>query len=421
MSYSKREKRRLLKIKFRISLISFIFLYLILRSAPIIFADNLKTTLPVVETLKEEFKSKAVIIKDEEVFQFDRQAVVEKEIEEGEKVRVGINVANLNFLKDISSLKYELEEVENSIKVLKEKNNTDKVFQKDKEDIIKNKEVLINNIQNNIINGNFEEITYLNNSLNFYYEKDSKIFNNKNLIGNSLKTLEEKREDLKQKISGNNVSYKTKISGILSYDIDGYENIYIPKDFENYTYKNLDLSQDKKLDSEFIGFKIIDNFNWYMAIKIENADNIKHYKVNDIMNINLLDDNRKLAGKIIQINKTGKKGVVILKLRNYLYDYYKLRFVDLNIVNSSKEGFKIPTNTIIEIEGQKGVYIKDFNGIVKFKPIIIIGEEDEYTFLDRGKSGYIDIPSQKEAVKTIGLYDEIFLKPNKVVEGQIIN
>lgn len=429
MSYEKREKRRTLRKRLRISLISFVFLYLFLRSTPMIFASKFKTTLPTVDTLREDFQAEGVIIKDEETFMFDGQGVVEKKIEEGERVSVGVNIANLNFLKDTSSLKYELEEVENSIKLLKNKDSQDKVFKDDKENIKKNQEKLIDDIQNSISDGNFDDITSSNNNLDFYKEKDSQIFNNKNLISNSLQALEKKREELKQEINENNIYYKTESSGILSYEIDGYEKLYIPKNFENYTYDNLDLSQKSKLKSDFSGFKIIDNFNWYIAFKVEDGDNIKSYKVNDFININFLDDNKELdnngnkniRGQIVQINKKDKKAVVVLKFRNYFQDYYKMRFVNLNILKSSKEGFKIPSKTIIENNGQKGVYIKDFNGIVKFKPIIVLGQEDEYTFVDKGKSGYIDISSEEDPVKTIGLYDEIFLTPNRVQEGQIIN
>lgn len=421
MSYEKRGKRRSLRKKLRISLISFILIYLIFRSTPIIFANNLKTTTAQIDEFIEEFQVDGVLIRNEEVFKFDGQGLVERKIEEGERVAVGIDIANLNFLRDMSGLKHQLEEIENAIEILSDKDRPDKVFEKDKEKILENKKELINDIQNSINNEDFNKIALSNNDLNFYDKKDSEIFKKNNLLEESIKSLEDKKEVLKKEIKENNISYKTQSSGILSYEIDGYEGIYLPKEFENYTYENLDFPGEPKSKEEANGFKIIDNFTWYLALKVEDSKEINQYKEKDFMNISFMDSEKNIRGKIIQINKTGQNAVVILEFREYFQDYYMNRFSKINVLTSSKRGYKIPKETIIEEDGQKGVFIKDFNGIVKFRPIIIIGEEKEYVFVDMGKFGFIEIPSQEEAVRTIGLYDEMFLKPNKIQEGQIIN
>lgn len=329
MSYKKRKKRRSIKKYLRIGLISFILLYLIFRSIPILFSNNLKTTLAKVDTLKDEFQCQGVLIKTEDVFLFDGDGIVEKKIDEGERVPVGMDIANVNFLKDISNLKYDVEE--------------------------------------------------------------------------------------------NNISYKAEISGIISYEVDGYEKVFSPEKIENLSYIDLDLSKKIESRENFNAFKIMDNFTWYVALKIDNTEDIIAYEEGDFMEVNFLDHDNYIDGKIIKINKTGDKAVVILRFRDYFHDYYKVRFPQLNILKSNKKGYKISKDVVLEKEGQKGVFIKDFNGIVKFKPISIIGEENDYIYLDMGKLGYIETSMQKESLKTIGPYDEIFLKPNRVKEGQIVN
>ncbi len=217
--------------------------------------------------------------------------------------------------------------------------------------------------------------------------------------------------------------YTTSTAGILSFKVDGYENLYIPKDFENYTYENLDIPKELKREEEndFTGFKIIDNFQWYMGLKIDDIKNLKEYEVGDFLHIRIKDDDRELTGRIVAINKSGNKMVVILRFNAYLEDYFDLRFLSVDIILSEKKGFKIPTKSILDKEGQKGVYIKEFNGIVKFRPISIIDSNKDYTFVNIGKNGYIDIKGYEKPVQTINLYDEIFLNPSIIEEGQILD
>ena len=166
-------------------------------------------------------------------------------------------------------------------------------------------------------------------------------------------------------------------------------------------------------------FKIIDNFQWYMAIKIEDKKDIEEYVIGQSMKIEL-ENGTELNGTITTINFTGPSAVVVLRFNTYLHNDYKLRHSSVNLIHSKKEGFKIPSKIITERDGLKGVYIKEINGIVKFKPIKVIGEEGESTFIDKGDSnGYIELV-EGEPIKTITLFDEMFVDPSSVIEGEIL-
>ena len=45
--------------------------------------------------------------------------------------------------------------------------------------------------------------------------------------------------------------------------------------------------------------------------------------------------------------------------------------MEVNIIKYKHDGFKIPTRSIVEKDGTKGV-IKGISGIIKFKPIEIL-------------------------------------------------
>ncbi|MEW8972747.1 MAG: HlyD family efflux transporter periplasmic adaptor subunit [Tissierellaceae bacterium] len=383
MTYDKRKRKRTVRKSLRKILILIIFIYFISRSIPIALAKNAKTILPEKDILVKSYEAQGILIKEEEVYTTVGGIDSNAQEMEGERVPAGFKVANVSISNDISGLKEELKEIERAIDTL---NKSDREI------------------------GLFEKV------------KNSSS-DNDTLLGQSLEALNSRKEAIIQEISSNKVLYTTSTAGLLSFNIDGYENLYIPKEFENYTYENLDIPKEvkKKEEGEPKGFKLINNFQWFLAIKIDNPKEIKEYEVGNLINVEMKDGDKEITGRIIEINRSNNKMVIIVKFTTHLEEYYNLRFPKVKIIMSKNRGFKIPTKTLVENEGQKGVYIKEFSGIVKFRPVSIIESMEDYTFVNMGDGGYIELKKDEKPVRTISLYDEIFLNPSNIKEGQILD
>ena len=157
-----------------------------------------------------------------------------------------------------------------------------------------------------------------------------------------------------------------------------------------------------------------------MAIKVEDRTQVEQYEIGQPLVFELYDKTE-LNGKIISLNISNNNVVIVLKLNTYLHEDYNLRFTPISIINYKKEGLKIATDVIIEKDGKKGVFIKEIHGIVTFRQIDILGVEDDYTFINKGNNnGYIHFDGDEKPKKTVTLYDEIFLEPNRVTEGEIL-
>lgn len=428
MSYEKREKIRRKRKIFRITIISFVLLYLIFRSVPSLLASNAKTVLPEKGTLIERFSGEGFVIKNETVVRSSSAGELELSSNEGERLAAGVEVANINSLNDTSSLKQELLQIEESITALEKSEKETKLIASEKEKIQELQKSLIDELQNAIVSGNFDEIYLLKSQLAVYDEKDKDISFSNTLVGQSIENLKSKRDSIDLEIKSNYKKYYSSHGGIISYKIDGYEEIYLPKDFENYTYDKLiskeleNVNFKSTVTANDSIYKIIDNFEWYIAIKIDDLKQIETYEVGDTIRITIKEDNHELKGKIISINLSENKGVIVIKFNTMLHNFYNLRFTEVNVINHKKEGYKIPTKSIVDKDSTKGVYIKDKSGIVKFRPINIIGEDDNYTYIDIGdNSGNIIIKGQEQPVRTITLFDEIFLNTINIKEGQILN
>lgn len=406
-----------------IVLSSFFVVYLLMSSIPLIFGSFQKTILPDTGILYKKVEGQGVVIKDEIVYNADGSGQLNLAITEGERIPVGVEVASISLLKDTSRLKQELVEINQRIETLSKSDKNSSKQEEDKTKIDSEKADLIENIQKNISSRSFSDIQSEIEELKSY---DDTIQVN-TLLGQGIDALKEQRIILEDQINSNNIKYYSKRSGIVSYHIDGYENVYRPLEFENYTFDNIiinDIVEQKSDEDEITAgkpvFKIINNFEWYMAIKVEDRTQVEQYEIGQPL-VFELDNGTELSGKIIMLNISNNNVVIILKLNTYLHEDYNLRFTPIRIINYKKEGLKIPTDVIIEKDGKKGVYIKEIYGIVKFRQIDILGAEDDYTFINKGNNnGYIHFEGDEKPKKTVTLHDEIFMEPTGVTEGEIL-
>ena len=341
---------------------------------------------------------------------------------------VNITKYELRVKDEIVEQQQELEQIDKSLTALKNSESDTEIIIKEKGKIEELEDSTVEDLQQMINSGKYDEVYLLKEKLSLYGNKGKDVAMTDTLLGQSLENLNSRKETIKEEISSNYIRYYMTHAGILSYVLDGQEEIYFPQDFENYTYDKLNVvNNDNKnkegkrtVDVSEPIYKIIDNFEWYIAIKIEDLKEIKEFETNKFISIEMMGE--ELRGRIVAINTSGNKAVMVVKFNTILHDYYNLRFPKLEVIKYKIDGLKIPHKAIVDKDGLKGVYIKDASGIVRFRPINILGEDDKYTYVDRGdNSSYIEIVGEEKPSKTITLFDEIFLNPSNIKEGQILN
>lgn len=417
MSDEKRTRKKRRKNIFTVT-ISILIFYVLFSSFSTLFKRNTKTILPERVIITDSISSQGFSIKKESVINSANSGVLDLIANEGERLAAGRKVLSINTSKDMSSLEYELKEIEENISSLEEKETSTELIKKEKDKIQGTREELILELQNKISSNEFNDISYIKEKLLLYDEKHKEVDFSNSLVGQSIENLKNRKENISKEIGENHVNYYTSSGGVISYEIDGYEEIYLPKDFENYTYEKLNMENVSKITREDKSnisinepiFKIIDNFKWYMAIKIEDIKEISDFSINNNINISI-DNDEEIQGKILAINTSKKKAVIIVEFNTMFQKYYKMRFPKVNIIKSKIEGYKIPKKSIVKVDNINGVYIKDRGGIVRFKPVSIIKEESKYVYIHT---------DDKNTNKEITLFDEILINPNNIKEGDIL-
>lgn len=426
MSQEKRKKRRKRKKKLKLAFFGFIFIYLLARSIPSL-GD--KTVLPEEFLVEDKINTEAIIIKKEKVYTADGEGKLKVLVKEGERVPVGTKIAELNQLSDTSTLKQRLNEIDKRIETLSQADTNDSANNSAENELEEDINNTIDDIQERINDGDYYEAIVLKDKLSTICKDNKDLTGEDKLIDYSLQSLKEQREEVVNQISNNTIDYYADKSGILSLKIDGYEGLYSILGESDYKYSEFEKIGDNNRtisdkDTIKVGdpiFKIIDNFEWYMLIKIENMKDINMYEIGDEITLSGGDIERELKGKIRKISKEGNKGTILCKFNDDFYYYYDKRHIEVDIIRNRYNTYKIPKKSVVEIDGTKGVYIKDINGIIRFRAVSILQEDDEYVYISVGdKNNKINIGKDK-SVRTVGKFDEILLNPSKAKEGMIIN
>jgi putative membrane fusion protein len=408
MKQKNKNNSNIVKVLIVLLLISFILYYI----------DNLKVSIDSytaeIDILEDKIQTKAVVIKNEEVYFSDYSGSVKYYFEEGDRVKKGALLATIYLNNQASKINEEVDKIEKAI-ISKESN----LDSENNVEILKNIE---EEIQNLILENNKEEALKI-------IEAYKNQVNYKNEYTNlSLEELKEKKEALISSLSENNINIYSQKSGMVSYQMDNVENIYNIEKLDRYNsgdYNLLEIKTDVLRQDDEVSYgdpviKIINNFNWYLLFNAEISRNIE----TESLNVRLNKIEEIVKAQIYKKNKTSDKTFLILNIDKYFNEFINDRYIDIELILDRYEGIRIKNSSIVEKGNQKGVYVIGASKIVRFYPIKPKGIGEEYLIIDEGSSHTINSRGQIEIngenYYTVKLYDKIISNPDDVKEGEIL-
>lgn len=209
----------------------------------------------------------------------------------------------------------------------------------------------------------------------------------------------------------------TEERGVISYFYDGLEQTLTPDKLDSITIESLEKAKEAdfevkncKSKSAEAGdklFKVVDNKEWYLVtwLTAEDAEEITEGKSVSVD----FNDGICLKMKVKSVTTEAEKQKIVLACNRYYEFFDKYRIRDCRLIKSSRTGILLESSSIIEEEGQKGVYVKDKFGNYNFTPVSILGSEGGMTAVE--KNYYYDAEGQ--TVATVKNYDEILKVKNE--------
>ena len=252
-----------------------------------------------------------------------------------------------------------------------------------------------------------------------YMNKKSRIVGEYSPAGSYLKKLIDERSKYENELN-NGVEYiNAPVSGIISYKIDGYEEILSPDKFDTI---NKDLLEDINIKtgqiiatSEESG-KIISDFNFYIAC-ILSSESSKNAEIGDKVKLRFYSG-REIPAEINYISEEDNDRIIIFKVNQDVQDLISYRKISLDIIWWSDSGKKIPNESIAKeqkCENEVSYVIRTRDGYSDKIYVKVLRSNDKYSIVTnytRDELKELGFTTDEiKSTKNLTIYDEILKKP----------
>ena len=251
-----------------------------------------------------------------------------------------------------------------------------------------------------------QELSEIKKDINDLISKKAKISGESSTKGSYIQKLISKKEKIEKQLETGSETVKAPISGVVSYRVDGLENILTTSDFSNLAWddlEDLDIKTGKIISTNYESAKLIDNFGCYIVTFVD-SNVAKDSKEGDSVKITLSSGNEVSATIEYKRQENNKQTLVVFKISTLTEELISYRKISCNITWWKYSGLKIPNDAIGEdenglkyvlkktVSGTSKVLIKVFKTNQKYSIISTYSAEDLNALgIDSSESGNIDI------------------------------
>ncbi len=379
-----------------------------------------------------------LVINPTNIFTVEIGTLYQEETTIGYVIREEVIVQGDNYKNGITPIKSEGEKVAKGDEVFRYNTQNEEILEEkiaeldiEIEEVI-NKNELIYPTEVKLIE---DEIDTLVNKLNYetdtiklkQYKSDidelvlekAKISGSLSPQGSYLNQLIEERKKYESELNSGSEYVTAPISGVVSYKIDGYEDVLTPSSFSELTIEyleDLDLKTGKSVSSSEEKGKVINNFECYIVTSSDSKEALES-ELGDKLQIRL-SNGEIVDGEIVYITNADETCITI-KIQDgteYLIDSRK---ITVDLIWWDDTGLKIPNKAILEKDGLSYV-VRERQGYLDEMLIKVerVGEKysivEPYSTDELKELGYT--PTEIYNYKKITIYDEILLDANTYQE-----
>jgi len=248
--------------------------------------------------------------------------------------------------------------------------------------------------------------------------KKAKIAGDLSPQGSFIKKLIEERSSYEKSLNSGAEYVTAPESGIVSYRVDGLENILTTDSFSSLNKKfleELNLKTGQIVASNYECGKIVDNFEAYIAVNL-NSDNAKNAKTGDKISLRL-SNSKEIPAKIHTIIQEEESRLIILNITNELEMLANYRKITFDVIWWSYSGLKVPNDALIK---EQDIYYVERNrmGYTDKIPVKVLKQNELYSIIKNYTTEELEnelqyTDTQIKQAKTIVLHDEILVKPTQ--------
>lgn len=337
---------------------------------------------------------------------------MEQIITEGEKAAANENIFRY-YSTNEESLKTKITELDGKIQeaMAKEDTNIPTSDVKILENQIDQKIENINKITN------MSQLEEEKKQIDELVSKKAKIAGETSPQGSYLRNLIEERKGYESQLNSGAEYVKAPISGIVSYRVDGLEEVLTPDNFSNLSkeyLEGLNLSTGKIVATSNEAGKVIDNFYCYIAT-ITSSEEAKQAEVGDKVKARL-SNNIETDAEITNIIKEDDGDIIlILRLTEQIKELINYRKITFDLIWWNTSGLKVPNQAIVT-ENELNYVVRNRAGYLSKILVKIKRQGDKYSIIESYDTeelkdlGFSD--TEIANYKKISIYDEVLINPD---------
>lgn len=421
-----KSSRRSRKNRKRRRILFFALLFFLLIGTAIFYRSGYRrheTTYPSLDTYRKTITGDGYPIFEETIYHAKGDGVAVFYAQDLEKVPAKFEVARLNLEQDSSSLKDQLMRVQAALDY---KNDVPK--QSGPEDVLSPDEIeRIQTIQDALRREDFSALIRGINTLDLNTKHSVNVTDLSDLLEKSIEELEEEKDTLSNQISESDISFTTTSSQVVSFQMPlggewgGYSGH--PTDYDRQRLQKrsqkVRMSQSGVVKKGQGLFRLINNFQWYVAVDVPQIKTLQPPKVGQRIEL-LYGKGQTHSATVLSVTEQESGGVVIfLELQTGFESFIQRLRAPSSIVLEHAVALKFPATSLVENQKQLGVYVEDIHGLVSFLPIELLGTIGDEVYVSPGDGNH-NISVQDHLRKTVQLTDKIIVHPDRVEERQVI-
>ena len=247
-----------------------------------------------------------------------------------------------------------------------------------------------------------------------YVTKKAEIAGERSPSGSLVKNLIQKRTNLEAELNTSSKIINAPISGIVSYRVDGLEEILKIDDFSNLNKKTLDgynLKTGSVIPQTSKKGKVVNNFVCYIAAPI-NTEKADSAKIGDKVVLRLSNSKEVEATIFNIVNDTNGK-ILIFEIKDKIGELIEYRKISFDIVWWKYSGYKISNAAIFTDNNDLSYIERNKAGYSEKVFVKILRQNDTYSIVQN----YTDEELEELGISTeeisqrsqLKLHDEIIL------------
>ena len=261
-----------------------------------------------------------------------------------------------------------------------------------------------------------EEIMSFNKQISSILTKKAKMTGELSPAGSYIKELIKKRSEYEEKLNSGSEYIEATISGVVSYRVDGLEEvlkIHNIKELTVETLKNIELKIGQTIPTSNECCKIVNNYYSYIAAILESKE-ANEAEIGDTVYLNLSTGEEVKANIYHISDQENGKRLIVFEIKDNIQDLISYRKISFEIIWWRSNGLKVPNTAIMEKDNMSYIIRKRVGYTDKIL-VKVLKVADNYSIIENYTSAELkEIGYTTEEIKTmknITLYDEILLRP----------